>query len=142
MVLRLRNSLIASAALVLGACGAGEDDSIRFEYSGTTMDICAETSIGFHPDSIDLTGAAEHQLFETVDHLGIDCVGASIDITAYRNDETAEIANSRAHRIEATIVDNYDISDSRISKTLADPPTPDEAGRVHVALKVEVPLEE
>lgn len=137
-----RLAMTAIPALWLAACGGGDDEKIRFEYYGTTMDTCAETSIGFHPDSADLTGAAESMLFETVDKIGVDCDGASIEIEAYQNEEGEEIASERAQAIETAITSNYDISDSRISKTVSEAPTPEQAGRVLVSLRVEVPLEE
>ncbi|MEM5516501.1 hypothetical protein WNY37_06040 [Henriciella sp. AS95] len=142
MTANVTTGLIALSLFALAGCGNNDDNSIRFEYAGTTMDTCAETSIGFHPDSVEITPTAETILFDTVDHLGVDCVGASIDITAYRGGEAEGVANSRAHAVEASILDNYDVSDSRISKTVGKPPAPEEGGRVHVALMVEVPLEE
>ncbi|MGB3624531.1 MAG: hypothetical protein WA989_01800 [Henriciella sp.] len=142
MKLFSRLAVGAIPAVFLAACGSGEDNDIRFEYSGTMMDICAETSIGFHPDSADLTGTAESILFDIVDQVGVDCDGASIDIEAFENEEGQEIANARAQAIETAITSNYDISDSRISKSVVEAPTPDQAGRVLVSLMVEVPLEE
>lgn len=142
MIARSMLFSVAISTLLLSACGTGEDDPIRFEYSGTTMDTCAETSIGFHPGSEDLTGTAESILFDTVDQAGTDCVGASIEITSFRNDEGDEIANARADTIERAITSNYEISDSRISKTVTDAAAEDDVGRVAVRLRTEVPLED
>lgn len=142
MDLSKRLAIGAVSAILLAGCGTDEDENIRFEYSGTTMDTCATTSIGFHPDSADLTGTAESILFETVDQIGTSCDGASIEIEAYQNEEGEEIASQRAQTIETAITSNYGISDSRISKTVASAPSPEEAGRVLVTLMIEVPLEE
>ncbi len=133
---------VAIMAMTSTACGAETEEPIRFEYNATAMDTCAETSIGFHPGSHELTGAAEDVLFETVDHAGADCIGASIEITSFRNDEGDIIADERAKTIEAAIVSNYDISDSRISKSVTDAPVENEVGRVAVRLMTEVPLED
>lgn len=134
--------LILALLALLTGCNGEERNAIRFDYAGTMMDTCAETDIGFHPDAADLTGAAESILFETIDKVAAECEGASIDIVAYAAERGDEIAYMRTATVENTIVSNYDISDSRISKDVAPPPSEDLVGYVSVSLMVEVPVEE
>ena len=135
MVIRV-GTLIA-VSLLASACGTDKDDPIRFEYKATTPQPCAETDIGFHPGSAELTGAAEDILFETVDRVAGDCEDGKIEITAWRNDEGDDLANERIASIESAIRSGYGLPNHYMTSTVEDPPSEDRAGRVNITLITE-----
>ena len=138
MSARLKLTAILLTGLAT-ACGGSEQDEIRFEYQATTTETCAITDVGFHSDSAELSGTAESILFDTLDKLGTGCKGATVDITAYPDEEGEAINAARAEAVESLVADSYDLHSRRISTTLAEESDERLAGRVEVALKVEVP---
>lgn len=124
---------------LLAACGGAGEDEIRFEYEATVTETCASTDVGFHTSSTELSGTAESILFDTLDKLGTACKGASVEITAYPDEDGEQINAARAEAVETLIADSYDLHNRRISTTLAETAGERQAGRVEVALKVEVP---
>lgn len=136
MKAHITSALLVCSALWLTACGGETDDPIRFEYTAPEPVVCAQTDIGFHPGSAELSRAAEGILYDTIDQMGGDCEDAKIAITAWRDDAGDDIAAERLEAIQTSIHASYGLPYSMMTTSTEDAPSEDKAGRVAVALMI------